>query len=109
MITTQLTWSTDISKAPKGDYVTTNYTVLVKGQPQERTRTEHVPTKILALTNCGMVVSTYWRPAEYAKTVENHVLNGDCWSGFSRGTSPVMWTAWPDAKELALLSEVETA
>lgn len=35
MITTFLHWSDDITKAPKGEMVTTPYHQMVKGQPVE--------------------------------------------------------------------------
>lgn len=107
MITTHLHWSSDITKAPRGEMVTTPYHQMVKGQPVERSRTEHVPTKILALTNCGKVISTYWMPAS-KHTLNGEVLDGDRWHGFNRGQSPLLWALWPDASELAAsLSTVE--
>ena len=99
MITTHLHWSSDITKAPKGEMVTTPYHQMVKGQAVERSRTEHVPTKILAVTNCGKVVSTYWIPAKH--NASGAVLDGDRWSGFNRGDKPLLWAPWPDAAELA--------
>lgn len=99
MITTHLHWSADISAAPKGEMGTTSYFQMVKGAQLERSRTEHVPTKILALTECGKIIVTYWRPAK--TTQSGHVLEGDCWSGFVRGgAGPVLWAAMPDAAEL---------
>jgi hypothetical protein len=94
MIHTYLNWSTDISKAPHGEMVTTTQTVLVKGQPQERQRFDHVPTKILALTKCGKVTPTYWIPGKEG------TLDGERWSGLNRGEAPLAWCAWPDADEL---------
>ena len=36
------------------------------------------------------------------------VLDGDRWSGFNRGQSPVAWALWPDAAELiATISALE--
>lgn len=99
MITTFLHWSDDISQAPKGEMVTTKFHQTVKGEIVERSRTEHVPTRILALTNCGKIVITYWRPAKM--TQSGHVLEGDCWSGFVRGgTPPTLWAPMPNAAEL---------
>ncbi len=93
MITTHLHWSSDISAAPKGEMVTTPYTIMVKGEPKERTRTEHVPVKILALTKCGKVVSTYW--------LLGTAYGAGRWSGLADGESPLLWALWPDAAELA--------
>jgi len=102
MIHTHLHWSDDLCKAPKGEMVTTPYFQMVKGQPVERSKTEHVPTKILALTNCGKVVSTYWLPEQLSQG--GAVLRHGHWSGFPErpeyGGGPVRWAAWPDAAEL---------
>ena len=99
MITTHLHWSGDISKAPKGEMVTTKFHQTVKGEIVERSRTEHVPTRIFALTECGKIIVTYWVPAK--TTQSGNVLGGDCWSGFVRGGAlPVLWAAIPDAAEL---------
>lgn len=100
MIHTHLQWSDDIAKAPKGETVTTTTSVLVKGKPVKRERTEHVPVKILALTNCGNVIATYWMPAS-KHTLNGVVLDGDRWHGFNRGQSPLLWALWPDAAELS--------
>lgn len=106
MITTRLHWSDDISKAPKGEYVTTTYQTMVKGKPHEVTKTEHVPTKILALTKCGKVVDTRWIPAKH--TASGAVLDGDRWSGFNRGDAPLRWALWPDAAELVKSHEAQS-
>lgn len=107
MITTFLKWSGDISAAPKGEMVTTTYHQMVKGAPVERTRIDHVPTRIMALTSCGKVIPTYWMPAS-KHTLNGEVLDGDRWIGFNRGQSPLLWALWPDASELAAsLSAVE--
>lgn len=107
MITTFLHWSDDISKAPKGEYVTTTTTVLHKGKPVERTTTEHVPVKLLGLTSCGKIGLTYWRPAKLSQS--GAVLEGDCWSGYVRGSGPVLWALYPDAAELLKSHEAITA
>lgn len=103
MITTHLKWSDDISKAPKGEYVTTTYQTMVKGKPHEVTKTEHAPTKILALTKCGKVVSTYWLPAK--QTASGALLDGGRWSGLATGEEPLRWALWPDAAELIATHE----
>lgn len=100
MIHTHLQWSDDIANAPKGETVTTTTSVLVKGKPVEREKTEHVPVKILALTNCGKVVQTYWMPPSKF-TQGGEVLDGDRWWGFGHGRSPILWALWPDAAELS--------
>lgn len=107
MFETVLTWSSDMTTAPKGEYVTTTRTILVKGEPQTRSSKEHVPTKIMALTNCGKVVSTYWIPGKY--TASGSILDGDRWSGFNRGSVPVLWAHWPDADDLLAHTKAEEA
>lgn len=98
MIHQSITWSTDISKAPKGDTVNVPFTTMVKGEPQARTRQEHQTVKILALTNCGMVVSSYWIPPKKGAT--GVVTDVGRWSGFNPGSDPVLWAPWPDAEQL---------
>ena len=102
MITTHLHWSSDISAAPKGEMVTTPYHQMVKGEAKERSRTEHVPTKILALSSCGKVVVTYWIPEK--QTQSGSILSHGHWSGFAErpeyGGGPVLWAAMPDPNEL---------
>ena len=102
MITSFLHWSSDITKAPKGEMVTTAYHQMVKGEPVERSRAEHVPVKILALTSCGKVVVTYWIPGKLAQS--GSILSYGHWSGFAErpefGGGPVLWAAMPDAAEL---------
>lgn len=102
MITSFLHWSDDITKAPKGEMVTTPYFQIVKGAPVERSRTEHVPTKILALSACGKVMVTYWVPEKL--TQSGSTLSHGHWSGFAErpeyGAGPVLWAAMPDAAEL---------
>ena len=99
MTTTFLKWSPDMTKAPRGEMVTSTYQTMVKGKPHEATKTEHVATKILALTKCGKVVSTYWMPGK--KTASGGVLDAARWSGLATGETPVLWAPWPDAAELA--------
>lgn len=98
MIYSHLTWSDRIEDAPRGEMVTTTYHQMVKGEIVERQRTEHVPTKILALTNCGKVIPTYWIPARH--TASGAVLHGGLWSGLATGEEPLRWALWPDAAEL---------
>lgn len=98
MIHQSITWSDDISKAPKGEMIDVPFTTMVKGEPQARTRQEHQTVKILALTNCGMVVSSYWIPPKKAAT--GVVVDPGRWSGFNPGSNPVLWAPWPDAETL---------
>lgn len=97
-IQTTLDWSSAMEKAPKGEYVTTITKVMVKGVVQDRERTDHVATKILALTKCGKVITTYWIPEKLTST--GFLLDGDRWSGFTRGVLPLLWAPWPDADVL---------
>ena len=99
MITTFLKWSPDISQAPRGEMVTSTYQMMVKGKPQEVSKTEHQSTKILVLTNCGKVVPTYWIPSREASG--GAILGGNRWSGLATGEEPVLWAPWPNAAELA--------
>jgi hypothetical protein len=98
MITTFSTWSTDISKAPKGRNVETTRLVTVKGETVERTISAFVADQILALTSCGMIIQSQWVPPRLTAT--GSVLDGDRWSGFNRGDEPVAWALWPDAEAL---------
>jgi hypothetical protein len=100
---TELHWCTDISKAPKGENVERVVTYERNGKQEQRRWEDFVPTKILALTNCGKVVSTYWVPEK--RTQSGAVLSHGHWSGFPErpefGGGPVMWAAWPVAPVLA--------
>jgi hypothetical protein len=102
MITSFLHWSDDISEAPRGEMVTTKFHQMVKGEPVERSRTEHVPTKILSVSACGKVCVTYWVPEKL--TQSGSILSHGHWSGFAErpeyGSGPVLWAAMPDAAEL---------
>lgn len=98
MITTTSTWSTDISKAPKGRHVETTRQVTVKGEMVDRTISTFVPDKIMALTNCGKIIESQWIPPRLTAT--GSVLDGDRWSGLNRGSEPVAWALWPDAEAL---------
>lgn len=102
MITTHLHWSSDISTAPKGEMVTTTYQTMVKGEAKERSRTEHVPTRILAVSECGKVMVTYWLPEKLSQG--GLVMRHGHWSGFPErsefGAGPVLWAAMPDAAGL---------
>lgn len=94
MTTTSIHWSTDMTKAPRGENVPRIMQVMVKGEAKEQTRYDFVPTRILALTKCGKVVPTYWIPGKAG------TLDGERWSGLNRGEQPLAWAAWPDADEL---------
>lgn len=102
MITSFLHWSDDINAAPKGEMVTTKFHQMVKGEPVERSRTKHVPTRILAVSACGKVCVTYWVPEKL--TQSGSILSHGHWSGFAErheyGAGPVLWAAMPDAAEL---------
>ena len=105
MIKTELIWSSDISQAPRGETVTSNYFQTVKGEQVERTRTDHVPAKILALTSCGKVVQTHWIPE--ARSQSGAIMRHGHWSGFPEkpeyGGGPELWAPWPNAAEIKLL------
>lgn len=102
MITTPLNWSSDISQAPRGENVTTPYQTMVKGEAKELTRTEFVPTKILALTRCGKVIQTHWIPE--ARAQGGAIMRYGHWSGFPEkpeyGGGPLLWAPWPDPDAL---------
>ena len=101
MITTTLNWSADISAAPRGELIETVLTSTRNGKPVEQRKSEHVSPKILALTKCGKIVSTYWIPEKLTST--GAVLGGAKWSGLATGEWPVLWAPWPDAAALAEL------
>lgn len=109
MIHTHLHWSDDITKAPKGHVAKEPYTLAVNGKLVERERTYYEHVRLLALTNCGKVISTHWIPAS-KHTQDGEVLDGDRWHGFTRGQTPLLWALWPDAVELsASLSAINAA
>jgi hypothetical protein len=101
MITTTLNWSNDISAAPKGELVETVMASTRNGKPVEHRKSEHVSPKILALTKCGKIVSTYWIPEKV--TASGTVLGGARWSGLATSEHLVLWAPWPDAAALAEL------
>jgi hypothetical protein len=101
MIATTLNWSDDISAAPRGELVETVMTSTRNGKPVEHRKSEHVSPKILALTKCGKIVSTYWTPGK--KTASGSVLDAAKWSGMATGEEPVLWALWPNAGDLAQL------
>lgn len=95
---TELHWSTDISKAPKGELVERHVTYQRNGETYTRLLEDFVPTPLMAVTSCGKVVRTYWIPPR--KTANGGLLDGDRWSGFNHGSEPVAWALWPVAPEL---------
>lgn len=99
MIMTTLKWSDDASAAPKGELVETVTTSTRNGKSVEHRKSEHVSPKILALTKCGKIVSTYWMPGK--RTASGGVLDAAKWSGLATGEEPVLWALWPDAVALA--------
>ena len=103
MIHTHLHWSSDIASAPKGEMVATTYQTMVKGKPHLVTKTEHVTQKILALTSCGKVVSTYWLLPKVSGS--GALLDGGRWSGFGTGETPLLWALWPNSTELLATHE----
>lgn len=103
MITTHLHWSSDLSKAPRGEKVTTKNTVMIKGEPVERERVDFIPTRVLTLSKCGKIIPTYWIPGRPG------TLEGDRWSGYNRGEQPLLWAPWPDAAELMKTYQVTKA
>lgn len=110
MIHQTLTWSTDISAAPNGEMVTTTRTVLRKEKPVEVSETEHVPVRILAISECGIISISHWVP-------EKHLSSGNVrqighWYGYfadhKMSTVPKAWAYMPDAAEIrAILASGE--
>lgn len=98
MIKATIEWSSDIEAAPRGETVTKVTTFTRDGKQQQRTLEEFVPTRILALSRCGKVISSHWIPPRY--TQSEAVLDGDRWHGFNRGAPPVMWALWPNGEAL---------
>ena len=100
--TTIIEWSNDLSDAPKGETVERSVVYERKGQKEMRRWEDFVPTKILALSNCGKVVPTYWVPEQ--RSQNGSIMRHGHWSGFVEdpafGSGPVAWAYWPDAVEV---------
>jgi hypothetical protein len=73
-------WNFDISQAPKGT------TRMVERFIGKKTATieEHVPVKIIAAGNAGVVTVSQWLAKE------------ERWVMFSKSTPPLAWMLWPD-------------
>lgn len=99
MITTILKWSDDIDSAPKGEYVSTDKTIIRGGKVVSMTSTDYVAPRLMALTKCGKVVSTKWLPDRLAP--DGTIRDGGRWDGFNPGSSPLLWAEWPDGVELS--------
>lgn len=98
MITKEIRWSTDMSKAPKGEMVTKVVEYMRDGKLTKRSSEERVPTRILTLSKCGKVQASHWMLAKY--TTSGKLLEGGRWHGFNHGSEPLMWALWPSADEL---------
>ena len=111
-ISTNLEWSTDMSKAPKGETVERVVTYEKKGVKEQRRWEEFVPTKIMALGRCGKVISTYWVPEQLSQS--GVLMRHGHWSGFVEdpkfGEGPIAWASWPKGLDiLAMCEERESA
>lgn len=97
-----MTWSHDISKAPRGKMI-----------PQEQQRRvsdgstkfviveQFVPDFIWAATKCGKVLKSYWLP------VESKYRPVGRWSGLAAGEEPVAWQPFVVPAHPALAVEGE--
>lgn len=75
-----MSWSFDISKAPRGSYVVVNRK-FGKGQADTRV---FKPDRVILATKCGKV------------TVSKYLPDEKRWEMLAHGEQPVAWQAWPD-------------
>ena len=75
-----MTWNFNIDEAPKGYYKTTRKKF---GKVEKEVR-EHVPVKIIAAGNDGVVTISRWLPDEGR------------WNMFSKDVPPLAWQHWPE-------------
>lgn len=73
-----MTWSTDISKAPRG-----HYDVVPAGPDKTASRRVFKPEPIIAASACGVVCLTYWIDSELR------------WNMFAAGQQPIAWQSYP--------------
>nr|WP_312970701.1 hypothetical protein [Brucella intermedia] len=76
-------WNFDISQAPLGEFVSTTRTV--KGK--EVVSRDYRHDKIIAATDCGNVIITWWLP--------QIGQDGGRWNFFCKGQVPVAWMPYP--------------
>jgi hypothetical protein len=84
-----MTFSPDLTTAPRGKTVTVTRTIGGKQREFEEFRSEY----ILAVHPDGMVSQSYWIPPRY--TQSGKLLEGNRWSGFNVGSAPIAWAPWP--------------
>ena len=73
-------WNFDISQAPRGSFRQVERTI----GKNTVTVDEHVPAKIIAAGNEGVVTTSHWLPDQ------------ERWVMFSKSTPPLAWMLWPD-------------
>lgn len=75
-----MTWSSDISQAPRGNMVETT----VQTSKGPRTTSRLVPTKVILTTKCGKV------------TLSQYIPDEERWLMLGKGEQPVAWQPWPE-------------
>lgn len=80
-----MTWSFDMSTAPRGKHVTVTRKVKTADGVVDRSVDEFAPEQVWLASSCGKVIKSSWVPA-------NGRHNG-YWSGFAQdgGTPPIAW------------------
>lgn len=80
-----MSWSFDMSKAPRGSYVVVNRK-FGKGQADAKV---FQPDKVILASKCGKV------------TVSHYIPDEKRWSMFQPGETPVAWQPWPEHPSVA--------
>ena len=82
-----MTWSFDISTAPRGKTVTTTRLVNDKNSASGKSVKDFEEFReepVILATKCGKVVRSYWMQKEGR------------WAGFATGEQPLAWMPWPE-------------
>jgi hypothetical protein len=75
-----MAWNFNISEAPKGHYEDVTRAV----GKNTVTSSQHVPQRIIAAGNGGVVTTSRWLPDE------------ERWEMFTKAVPPLAWQIWPD-------------